>query len=281
MQVFKKVAIIGVGEVGGSIGKDLKSKRLAEEVIGVVRRKKSLKEAKQAGAVDRAVLLDRLGDGVKDADLIILATPVGKIIGLGKRAAASAKKGAIITDVGSTKKVIVEKLERSLPEGIKFVGSHPMAGSEKKGALNAEKDLFKGHNCFVTKTKYTDRDALSKIKRFWRSLGADVVEVSPGEHDKIVAWVSHLVHIAASSLVISNKDLLKFTASGFRDTTRIALSTPGLWLDICQTNAKEITVSLDKFMKILKTFRKLISKKNTAQLSKMLNQSRDLRCSLE
>lgn len=275
MRKFNKVAIIGVGEIGGSIGKDLKKKKLAGEVIGVGRRKSSLVKAKRARAVDRVTL--SLENGVKDADFIVLATSVIKIAELGKKAAFFAKKGVIITDAGSTKKYIVEHLTKNLPAGVKFVGSHPMAGSEKGGPLNSKEGLFKGRVCFVTKTKKTDKKALAVVKNFWTSLGSKVIEISPAAHDEIVAQISHMTHIVASSLVISNKGVLKHAASGFRDATRIALADAVLWKDICATNSGEIVKSLDKLIKILKKFKFAISKRKISQVQNMLSQARLLR----
>jgi len=275
MRKFNKVAIIGVGEIGGSIGKDLRRKHLAKEVIGIGRRESSLRKAQRVGAVDRTTL--SLKNGVRDADFIILATPVLKIVELGRKAARFAKEGAIMTDAGSTKKYIVEKLEETLPKGVKFVGSHPMAGSEKGGPLGAVSNLFKGRVCFVAKTGRTDEKALGAVKGFWKSLGAKPVEISLSRHDEIVAQISQMIHIVASSLVLSNKDVLKHAASGFRDTTRIALSDPGLWKDICLTNDKEIIRSLDKFIGTVKIFRAAVSKKKASQIQAMLNQARELR----
>ena len=272
---FNKVAIIGVGEIGGSIGKDLRRRHLAKEVIGIGRRESSLRKARIVGAVDRTTL--SLKNGVRDADFIILATPVLKIVELGRKAARFAKEGAIMTDAGSTKKYIVEKLEKALPERVKFVGSHPMAGSEKGGPLSATSDLFKNRVCFITGTGRTDKKALGAVKRFWRNLGAKVVEISPDKHDSITAQASQMVHLVASSLVISNKKVLKYTASGFRDTTRIALADSGLWIDICATNSKEIAKSLDETIRILKKFKSAVAGKKVTQLQGMLNQARELR----
>jgi len=275
MRKFNKVAIIGVGEIGGSIGKDLKRKKLAGEVIGVGRRKSSLAKAKKTKAVDRVTL--SLENGIKDADFIILATPVIKIAELGKKVLRFAKKDAIITDAGSTKAYIEEKLGKRFAGKARFVGSHPMAGSEKDGPLSAKDNLFKDRVCFVTKTKKTDKKALAAVKSFWKSLGSKVIEISPATHDEIVAQISHMVHIVASSLVISNKGVLKHAASGFRDATRIALADAVLWKDICVTNSGEIVKSLDKLIKILKKFKFAISKRKISQVQNMLSQARLLR----
>lgn len=272
--MFKKITIIGVGEIGGSVG--LASRRkLAKEVVGVCRRKSSARKALRANTVDR-VTLD-LKEGARGADFIILATPVNTIVELGKKAAFEAREGALITDVGSTKKYIVESLERALPEKVSFVGSHPMAGSEKGGPESACKALFKNRDCFITRTKNTDRHALKKVKKFWISLGAKPRVVSLAEHDTIVAGISQMVHVVAAALVISNSGALKYAASGFRDATRIAMADPLLWRDICVTNSANITKSLNALIAILKDFRKAISEKDTRVIEAMLGKARDLR----
>jgi prephenate dehydrogenase len=275
--MFNTVTIIGVGEIGGSLGKDIKKRRLAKTVIGIGRRRSSLRKAKRVGAVDGTYRVNSMKRGVKDADLIILATPVGTIVELGRLAAAYAKKGAIITDVGSTKKSIVEGLEKALPGHVCFVGAHPMAGSEKGGPESATADLFKGRDCFLTKTKRTDPAALKEVQRFWKRLGARTILVSLKEHDRIVAHISQMVHLVASGLVIAAGDALPYAASGFRDTTRIALSDPGLWKDICATNDTCITEALDRLIAVLKSFRNAISKKQSSRIGSMLAKARGLR----
>jgi prephenate dehydrogenase len=272
--MFNKIAIIGVGEIGGSIGLASR-KRLAKKVVGICRRKVSALKAIKSGAVDSVTL--NIKKGIEDADLIILATPVGKIVELGLKAGSYAERGALITDVGSTKKYIVENLEKELPGKVEFVGSHPMAGSEKGGPLNAEKGLFKKHDCFVTKTKNTDKRALKRIKKFWRSLGARAIEISPEEHDRIVARISQMVHIVASGLVTTCEDSLKYAASGFRDTTRIAKSDSSLWKDICVTNSDYIAKSLRELVRILNKFSKAISRKDAAMIEAMLEEAGKLR----
>lgn len=272
---FNKVAIIGVGEIGGSIGKDLRKKRLAKEVVGIGRRRSSLLKARSVGAVDRITL--SLDSGVKDADLIILATPVLKIVELGKRVAPLVREDAIVTDVGSTKGYIVENLERVFSKRAAFIGSHPMAGTERGGPLSATAGLFKDKTCFITKTGRTNARALRLIRQFWRHLEARVKEISPKGHDRVVAQISHAVHVIASSLVISNRAFLKHAAGGFRDATRIALSDQVMWKDICLSNAGEIAGSLDSFMRVVRKFKGAISRKDTARVLRMFDEARILR----
>ncbi len=278
--MFNKVVIVGVGELGASIGRDIKNKRLAKKVIGVGRRIASLKKAKKIKAIDELFLVTDLKKAVEDADLIILATPVLKIVELGLISGRYAKKGALITDVGSTKKHIVEKLEKGLPEKVDFVGSHPMAGSEKGGPLNSQENLFKNRDCFLVRTKKTNNKALLKIKKFWEKLGSRTIEISAPRHDSITADISQMTHIVASSLVLASKGSVEYAASGFKDTTRIALADTDLWRDICITNSKDISRSISNVITVLKKFQKAISNKNEREIKKLLNKARKIRSSL-
>ncbi|MFA5148741.1 MAG: prephenate dehydrogenase [Candidatus Omnitrophota bacterium] len=278
--IFKKIAIIGVGLIGGSIGEAVKKRRLAGTVVGIGHRASSIDEAIARGAIDKGTL-DAV-KGVAGADLVIIATPVCLIPGFGKKVSRSLKKGCIVTDVGSTKSSIVGQLEKSMPAGVDFVGSHPLAGSEKRGVVSAREDLFKGSVVIMTKTKKTDKAALNKLGSFWKSLGAGrIVIKSPEEHDRIVAQISHLPHIAAAALVNSASDeSLEFASTGFRDATRIAASDPGIWRDICVTNRKEIVRALDNYARNLAKIKKLVKDGSGAKLRRELERSRARRESL-
>lgn len=250
---FNKVAIIGVGLIGGSVGLAIRKKRLAREVIGVFRRASTLKKALKAKAVTRATM--SIGEGVKAADLIIVAAPVYSIPTLVKEAAKHAKKGAIITDVGSTKTWILDNVEKILKNSrsIYFVGSHPMAGSEHASVEFARADLLSGAPCIVTKDAKTDKAALKKVISFWASVGAKVKVLSPEAHDRSVSLVSHLPHIVAFALAgaVPEKEL-QYAAEGFKDTTRVASSDPELWADIFLTNSGEIAKAARLFKKYCK-----------------------------
>ncbi|MBI5416498.1 prephenate dehydrogenase [Candidatus Poribacteria bacterium] len=242
---FKKVTIIGVGLIGGSIAKALKEKNIKIKIFGFGRNKSNLETAVSQGIIDKWSL--DLKEAVYDADLIIISTPVTTIPEIVASIEPFIKSGAIITDAGSSKSFIVNKIEKLKSEKIFFVGSHPMAGSEKSGVLNSSADLFVNSTCFVTRAKHTDMLALNKIKNLWENLGAKVIEISPDEHDEIVAITSHLPHILAAALTnlvsIQNKknSIIKSgIANGFRDSTRIASSDPVMWRDICISNKKSI-----------------------------------------
>lgn len=248
MRLFNKVAIIGVGLIGGSIGLELKKKRLAAKVIGVCRHRNSLVLAKKRKAIDLGFL--EAEKAVRDADLVILATPISKIISIAEEIAPLLKKGAIVTDVGSTKELIAESLQRIFSQKIFFVGAHPLAGLEKRGVKEAKAGLFEDAVCVVTATRKTQNLALNKICRLWKLLGARVIIMEPRRHDRILANVSHLPHMIASALISNlNKKEINFGAGGLRDTTRIASSDPSIWQDIFITNRKEILAAADRFKK--------------------------------
>jgi len=278
--IFKKVAIIGVGLIGGSIGEALKKKKLAETVIGIGRRKSSIAEAVRRKAIDKGTL--DAGKGVAGADLVIIATPVGLIPGMASKIRGSLKKGCVVTDVGSTKAGIVRSLEMSMPKGVHFAGSHPLAGSERRGVIFAREDLLEGSVVIMTKTNKTDLKAMKRLGGFWKSLGAGrIVIKSPEEHDRIVAQISHLPHIAAAALVNSASDgSLEFASTGFKDATRIAASDPGIWRDICVTNRKEIVRALDNYARNLAKIKKLVKDGSGAKLRRELEKSKVRRESL-
>ncbi len=275
--IFKKVAIIGVGLIGGSIGEAVRRKGLAGTVTGIGRRASSIKEARRRGAIDEGTL--DLKKGVRGADLVIIATPVCLIPVIAGKISPALKRGAIVTDVGSTKSLIVKAVEGCLPKRVFFVGSHPLAGSEKRGVKFAEENLFKGTVVIMTKTKKTKEPAVRKLSRFWSALGVKrVVIKSPEEHDRIVAEISHLPHLAASALIISaGARSLEFASTGFKDTTRIAASDPDVWRDICITNKVNIVRSLDRYERCLGKLKKLIKDNKAEALRKEFAKSKAIR----
>lgn len=271
MKRFDKIAIIGVGLIGGSIGLAVKKRRLAREVVGVFRRPSTLRRALKHGAVDSGTL--DIKEGVRGADLIIVASPVLTIPDIAKKALGFAKSGAIVTDAGSSKAWIVSEIEKTAKRcrGVHFVGSHPMAGSERAGVEAARSGLFEGAPCIVTKTGRTDGAALKTVAGFWRSLGAKVEVMSPAGHDRSVALVSHLPHIVAFGLAGAvPANFLKYGAEGFRDTTRVASSDPRLWADILFSNRAEILRSVRIFEKYYKEIVRAISRSDHVRAVRLL-----------
>jgi prephenate dehydrogenase len=272
MRLFNKVAIVGTGLIGGSLALAIKKKRLANQVIGISRHKKNLIIAKKTGAIDRGS--QQLGI-IKDVDLLVLATPVNKIITLAPRVARIIKKDCLVTDVGSTKEEIVSCLEKIFP---KYIGSHPLAGSEKRGIVNAQPNIFQDSLCLLTPTRNTDEHTLKKIKMLWNNLGAKIVLLSPKEHDKILSLTSHLPHMIAFSLINSvPKSYLRFSSGGLKDTTRIAASESELWAGIALSNRRNILRAMDFFQASLLKIKSALQRKDAKQLSKILKEAKEKR----
>ncbi len=276
MRRFKKVTIIGPGLIGGSIGMALKKRRLAEEVVGVFRRRSSLKKALEKGAVDRGTL--NLEQGVRGSDIVIVATGVRTIPTLALEAAKFMKRGSVLTDVGSVKAGIVKRIESKLPGGIAFIGAHPMAGSERSGVEFADPEILNGAAVIISETASTNKTAASTISRLWRSMGSRVMVRDPRTHDKDVSMISHLPHAAAVALCLAQSDeTLSLAAGSFRDMTRIASSDPKIWIDIFKANKNNIMAALDEFIKELKRIKKDLSGNNFASLESRMKRAKAIR----
>ncbi|MBN1869345.1 MAG: prephenate dehydrogenase [Candidatus Omnitrophica bacterium] len=277
--LFKRVTIIGVGLMGGSLGMAIKKHGLAHEVIGLSHRQAALDEAVKIGAIDTPCLDVR--KAVSNADLVILATPVESIIKLFSTINPYLKRGCLITDVGSAKARIVENGEKLLSVPSSFVGSHPMAGSEKKGVANAADNLFEGSVCIMTPTEKTNQVARQKIKLFWTKLGMGVKLLSPEEHDEILAYVSHLPHLLAYGLISGiPENFLEYASTGLKDTSRVAASSPKMWSDICIANSKNVLKALDQCVEYLAHFRKAIVSQDQKSLLQYFTQAQEKRTKL-
>ncbi len=259
---FKKVAIIGVGLIGGSFALSLRKAGFNGKIAGIGRKKENLIRAKDSGVIDEYFTVP--AEGVKDADLILLSTPVGQFPQIVEDIKGYIKKGTIVTDVGSVKAEVIKKLESLMPEGVSFVGGHPIAGKECSGVDAASSELFNKARCIITPSPNTDKEALEKILALWKAFGSKIVLMTPDEHDSIFAAVSHLPHVIAYVLINTimdlNKDILPHGGRGLRDMTRIALSPPELWRDICSYNKENILKSLDHFLSSISHVKGLIEK---------------------
>lgn len=276
MPLFNKVAIIGTGLIGGSIALGIKKNKLAREVVGVSKHKKSISLALKMKAIDKGSLSLKI---IKGADLLIITTPVNTIIALKDGILKYIDKNCIVTDVGSTKEKIVNRLEESLPN---YIGSHPLAGSEKRGIINACPSIFKGSLCILTPTKRTTSTAFKNINRLWKSLGVKVIILTPKIHDRILSFVSHLPHIVAFSLINTIPEgLLKFSSGGLRDTTRIAASDTILWKDILLSNRENLIDVIRKFEINLAKIKSAIKNNESQALEKILLQSKKTRENLK
>jgi len=235
LQSLETVAIVGVGLIGGSIGLALRSRGLAVRVVGVGRDLKTLHQARQRGIIDQATT--DLEEGVAAAEVVVVCTPVSRIPHDVRRAAEAVPAGALVTDAGSTKRQIVETVETNLAAADVFVGAHPIAGSERAGAAHARAGLFRDRVCVLTPTPRTSIDRLERARRFWGGLGCRVVEMSPIEHDEVLAYTSHLPHAMAAALASSvPAEWLALAAGAYRDGTRVAAADAGLWTDIFRAN---------------------------------------------
>lgn len=277
---FDQLTIVGVGLIGGSVGLAAKARGLTRRVVGVGRDERTLARAQAEGAIDSFTV--NLTDGVKAADLVVVCTPVDRVAADVLAAALTAPPRCIVTDVGSTKGNIVRDLAGKLPPaGAMFVGSHPLAGSEKRGAANAIADLFVNRVVIVTPTPDTDMEAVAVVELFWSRLGARIIRMDPHEHDTALAVTSHLPHAAAGGLAgVTPPEWLALTAGGFRDTTRIAAGDPALWAAIFEANRDAVLAAVDKFADRMTQFRQLLAADDRAGLVRWLTEGKRVRDAL-
>lgn len=276
---FNKVTIIGVGLIGASFALALKKRGLCSYIIGYGRTENNLRRAQRKRIID-SFRLD-LNEACADSDLIVFSSPVGSFINTAKKIKGSLKSGAIVTDVGSIKGKMVKEVESLMPKGIYFVGAHPIAGSEKTGIDTASADLFSGARCILTPTEKTDRHSFIRISGLWKKIGALITIMSPDEHDIIYGAVSHFPHVVAYTIMNTvadvNKSYLKFAGQGFKDTTRIASSSPDLWRDICLMNRKNIIGFISKFRKNLSQLSGYLQRQDADAIHRLFRKAKSLR----
>ncbi|HKI50885.1 MAG TPA: prephenate dehydrogenase/arogenate dehydrogenase family protein, partial [Geothermobacteraceae bacterium] len=240
-----RLAILGVGLIGGSLALALKQAGVVGEVVGIGRGLANLEKALELGVVDR--FTQDPFDGVADADLVFMATPVTSLGPMAEKILPAMKPGAILTDGGSVKGAVIEAIEPLVPDGVQFVPGHPIAGTEKSGAEAAFPTLFQGRRCILTPTASVSAEALEVVRQLWLHAGSEVVVMEADKHDRILAAISHLPHMVAYALVNAvgsydrfEENILEYSAGGFRDFTRIASSDPTMWRDIAQTNQEAL-----------------------------------------
>ncbi len=275
MQASESITIIGVGLLGGSLGLALRAAGFTGKLVGVGRRQESLDEALRFRCIDEATC--DLAEGVSRADMVVLATPVGAYKRLCRTIAPALPDGAVVTDVGSTKKQVVAVAETVLgPE--RFVGSHPMAGMENKGVAFARADLFEGARCILTPTDATPAGLADRIETLWQTVGMKTLRMTPDAHDRAVARVSHLPQILASLLMGLPADSdLAVAASGFRDCTRLAGGDPEMWRDILLTNPEPIAETIDAMKAELDKLAALMAAGDASGLESLFTAARDRR----
>jgi prephenate dehydrogenase len=274
MKLFQKVTVIGIGLLGASLAKACKGRGLVDEITGYGRNRENLRKAKDLKIIDH--YSGDLSEAVSDADLVVLCTPVSTIVPLIQSLVSQVQPGTIITDVGSVKESVVHRVDKLIPEGIFFVGSHPIAGGENSGLESSTASLYQDTKCIVTPTEKTDTTALKKISALWHALGMNVISLSAEEHDFIFGAVSHLPHIVAYALMNTLGDLktpnnLKvtgFSGAGLRDITRIASSDPVMWRDICLSNRNHSLNLINRFQNKLEEIRNTIERGDGQELEK-------------
>jgi prephenate dehydrogenase len=265
--------------LGGSLGLALKRRRLADSVVGYVRREASVRECEAVGAVDFATLDP--AEAVAGSELIVFCTPLAQMLPLARELHPALKRGAIITDVGSVKSSVVAQLESLVAKaGGHFIGSHPMAGAEKTGVGAARADLFVNAVCVTTPTRKTNRVALRKVEQLWKDVGARLLRLTPDAHDALVSRSSHLPHVVAAGLANLVLEPGRpeaqgaLCANGFRDTTRIAAGSPEMWRDIALANRRNLSAALSDFMADLQRFQRLLRRGDEAAVQQFFEQAK-------
>ncbi len=279
--MIQTLTIIGVGLIGGSLALALKEKGAVSTVVGAGRSEDNLKLAQDLGIVDQWTT--SLTDAVQDADVVLIAVPMGAYEQVFQTIAPALKQGAIVTDAGSTKQHAI-KAAACLPEHVSFIAAHPLAGTEKSGAGAAFSTLYQNQLCMITPQEDVDTDALAVVKAMWQSVGARVLLIPAAEHDALLAAVSHLPHLAAFALVNAvNKqktddfDPLSFAAGGFKDFTRIASSSPEMWRDIALANHAELEIQVDKLVDELQHIKSALKHQDKAKLTALFSSAKHAR----
>lgn len=276
MKDLRQITIIGMGLLGGSVALAISRSLPAVTVVGYTHRATTRRRARRLAVANKIV--DDIRRSVAGADLVIVATPIGTFEQIFSEIADALPPGSIVTDIGSTKALPHHWANKMLPKTVHYVGSHPIAGSEQRGIEFARADLFDQATCILTTTKETNRQAVQILKRFWTDLGCSVKIVSPAEHDRILANISHLPHVTAVALVNANKsEELKLAGKGFLDTSRIASGPPNIWADVLLTNPNNIARSIDKIITELSKLKKAIKHQDKRQIEKLLEAARNKR----
>ena len=279
MKDLRQTTVIGLGLLGGSISLAVLRSFARVKVVGYTHRPATRAKARQLAVATE--IADRLKPSVSKADLVILATPISTFEKIFSEIADALPSGCIITDVGSTKVLPHRWAARKLPKKVHYVGSHPIAGSEQRGVEFSRDDLLDQATCILTTTKKTNRQAVQTLKKFWSKLGCSVKLMTPAEHDRIFANISHLPHIAAAALInANNSEELKFAGKGFIDTSRVASGPANIWADVLLTNANNTTRGIDKIIAELTKLKKTIKSQNKKQIENLLKAARDKRSAM-
>ena len=248
-QIYERVALIGLGLIAGSMAHAMRRDGLAGEITGYARSEETRKVAAEIGLVDR--VCDSAAEAVKGADLVVLCVPVGAMGTVAAEIAPHLDKGATVSDVGSVKRAVIEAVGPHIPDGVHFIPAHPLAGTEKSGPRSGFAELFDNRWCLIVPVEGTDTAATARLRRFWEAMGANVDEMEADHHDLVLAVTSHAPHLIAYTMVgvaddlqrVTQKEVINFSATGFRDFTRIAASDPTMWRDVFLNN-KDATLEI-------------------------------------
>jgi prephenate dehydrogenase len=276
---LKKITVVGMGLLGASITMSVMRAFPRVLVVGFSHRKSTRSKAARFNVANH--IAETLQDAVTDADIVILATPILTFEACFCQIAPFLKSGCIVTDVGSTKASVHQWAGKKLPKTVCFVGSHPIAGSEKRGVEYARDDLLTSARCILTQTPKTNRQAVGLLKSFWTAMGCKVETMNPVKHDRIYGLISHLPHITAAALVnASDFEDMKYAGKGFIDTSRLASGPADVWTDVLLTNDRNIVLGLDRLIQHLNKLKTAMHTKNARKISKLLENAREKRHAL-
>lgn len=279
---YQRVAIVGAGLIGGSLALALRERKLAASVVAVSRSARSAANLCRLKIVDEAT--EDLRRGVEGADVVVICSPVSSIASTAIQAASWLAPNALLTDAGSTKQGLVEKISSGLavlPQPPLFVGSHPLAGGHQTGPEFAQADLFEGAVTVITPTTATQTRAIEAAAAFWQAVGCRIEQMTPKQHDELLAYASHLPHIAAAAVAgVTPTEALPLTATGWGDTTRVAAGSPSLWRDILMANRKSVADGLLALETDLKKYREALNAGDAEAIEKLLEQGRQRRDAL-
>ena len=283
MAMFEKIALLGLGLIGSSLAHAIRRGNLANHIAGHAKSNATRQKAMEIGLVD-AVHLDA-ADAVADSDLVILCVPVGACGSLAQHIAASLKPGAIITDVGSVKAAIMRDVGPHMPSNVHFIPGHPIAGTEQSGPESGFAELFDNRWCILTPPANADKEAILKLEKFWQAVGSNVEIMDAHHHDLVLAITSHLPHLIAYNIVataadleeVTDSEVIKYSAGGFRDFTRIAASDPVMWRDVFLNNKDAVLEMLGRFSEDLSALQRAIRWGDGAALEDLFTRAREVR----
>ena len=281
--MFKKVCIIGCGLIGSSIARAIKKNKLAKKIVSSNRSNAANKKVVKLKIVDEAS--SDAKKITKESDLIIIATPLSSYKDVILKIKNSLKNGAILTDVGSVKKNVIPIVEKNIPKNISWISSHPIAGTEESGPESGFSELFKNRWCILTPSKKAKKKDIKLLETFWKKIGSKVDTMNAKEHDYILSITSHIPHLIAYNIVNTtlnmkkkkDKNIVKYSAGGLRDFTRIAASNPIMWRDIFIQNKNNTSKMIDKFINNLKNLKKAIKKQDEEKLERIFTKTKKIR----